>query len=147
MADKGIIYMNINVLSKYIILFLFAVLVVLSVLLAVYSAENKALHKANAVLKEQVSLRDAAINEIDKNIASLQQQVIEAEQICNERIQARKDVVDFLHINPPNFAQSSKGVSTPPAFYTGVIDDEKSNIAVNHINKYWCMFLTHAGGS
>lgn len=147
MADKGIIYMNINVLSKYIILFLFAVLVVLSVLLAVYSADNKALHKANAVLKEQVSLRDAAINEIDKNIYALKQQVIEAEQICNERIQARKDVVDFLHINPPNFAQSSKGVSTPPAFYTGVIDDEKSNIAVNHINKYWGMFFTHAGGS
>lgn len=142
MVDKGIIYMNINVLSKYIILFLFAVLVVLSVLLAVYSAENKALHKANAVLKEQVALRDAAINEIDKNIASLQQQVIEAENICNERIQARKDVVDLLHINPPNFAQSSKGVSTPPAFYTGVIDDEKSNIAINHINKYWGMFTT-----
>lgn len=139
--------MNINVLSKYIILFLFAVLVVLSVLLAVYSAENKGLQKANVVLKEQVSLRDAAINEIDKNIYVLKQQVIEAEQICNERIQARKDVVDLLHINPPNFAQSSKGVSTPPAFYTGVIDDEKSNIAINHINKYWGMFLTHAGGS
>lgn len=139
--------MNINVLSKYIILFLFAVLVVLSVLLAVYSAENKGLQKANVVLKEQVSLRDAAINEIDKNIASLQQQVIEAEQICNERIQARKDVVDLLHINPPNFAQSSKGVSTPPAFYTGVIDDEKSNFAVDNINNYWGMFLTHAGGS
>lgn len=133
--------MNINVLSKYIILFLFAVLVVLSVLLAVYGAENKGLQKANAVLKEQVALRDAAISEIDKNIKSLQQQIIEAEQICNERIQARKDVVDFLHINPPNFAQSSKGVSTPPAFYTGVIDDKKSDYAVNAINSYWVQFI------
>lgn len=147
MADKGIIYMNINVLSKYIILFLFAVLIVLSGLLIAYSAENKALQKANAVLKEQIVLRDAAISEIDKNIVSLQEQVSEAEQICDERIQARKDVVDLLHINPPNFAQSSKGVSTPPAFYTGVIDDKKSNIAINHINNYWGMFTTLASDS
>ncbi len=139
--------MSITSLSKYLILFLFAVLVVLSVLLAVYSAENKALQKANAVLKEQVVLRDAAINAIDKNIASLQQQVIEAENICNERIQARKDVMSILHINPPNFAQGSKGVSTPPALNTGVIDDEKNNFAVDSINNYWGMFLTHAGGS
>lgn len=170
--------MNINVLSKYIILFLFAILVVLSGLLIAYSAENKALQKANAFLKEQVVLRDAAINEIDKNIASLQEQVKETEQICNERIQARKDVVDFLHINPPNFAQSSKGVSTPPALnnwagnseavprpnhplllgnenpaHVGyfrnkeIITDEKSNIAINHINNYWGMFTTLASDS
>lgn len=92
--------MNINVLSKYIILFLLAVLVVLSVLLAIYSAENKALQKANAVLKEQVALRDAAISEIDKNIASLQEQVKEAEKICDERLKARNDLLTFLSIEP-----------------------------------------------
>ncbi len=92
--------MNINVLSKYIILFLFGVLIVLSVLLAVYSAENKALQKANAVLKEQVALRDTAINEIDKNIKSLQLQVAEAEQICNDRIKSRNDVLTFLSFEP-----------------------------------------------
>ena len=54
--------MNINALSKYIISFLFAVLVVLSILLAIMHTENKALNKANAVLKEQVALIDKAIN-------------------------------------------------------------------------------------
>ncbi len=92
--------MNINVLSKYIILFLLAVLVVLSVLLAIYGAENKALQKANAVLKEQIALRDAVISEIDKNIASLQEQVKEAEQICNERLKARNDLLTFLSLEP-----------------------------------------------
>ena len=117
MADKGVIYMNINALSKYIISFLFAVLVVLSVLLAIIHAENKALNKANTVLKEQVALRDTAINEIDKNIQALQQQVLEAEKICNERLKARNDVVNFLHINPPHFAQGSSGVTTPKSDY------------------------------
>ena len=77
--------MNINTLSKYIIIFLFAVLVVLAILLMFYSAQNKRLERENVRLKEMVELRDAAITEIDKNIASLQEQVKEAEQICNER--------------------------------------------------------------
>lgn len=88
--------MSISALSKYIILFLFAVLVVLSILFAISSAENKALQKANAVLKEQIKLRDTAIAEIDKNIKSLQLQVAEAEQICNERLKARNDVLLLL---------------------------------------------------
>lgn len=88
--------MSISALSKYIILFLFAVLIVLSILFAISSAENKALQKANAVLKEQIKLRDTAISEIDKNIKSLQQQVADAEQICNERLKARNDVLLLL---------------------------------------------------
>ena len=152
MADKGVIYMNINALSKYIISFLFAGLVMLSVLLAIYHAENKALNKANAVLKEQVALRDTAINEIDKNIKSLQQQVLEAESICNERLKARNDVVNFLHINPPHFAQGSSGVTTPSANNKQVVEYEvigknKSDYAVNSINSYISMFITHAGDS
>lgn len=87
-------------ISKYFILFLLTVLVVLSGLLIAYSAENKALQKANAVLKEQVALKDAVISEIDKNIASLQQQVSEAEKICNERLKARNDLLTFLSIEP-----------------------------------------------
>ena len=138
--------MNINVLSKYIILFLLAVLVVLSVLLAIYGAENKALQKANAVLKEQVSLRDAAIGEIDKNIALLKEQIQEAEHICNERIQARKDVVDLLHINPPDL-HNAVGIKTPTALNKGVISYEKSGIAINYINDYWGMFTAFAGDS
>ncbi len=139
--------MPVSKLSKYIILFLFAVLIVLSGLLAIYEAENKVLQKANAVLKEQVALRDAAIGEIDKNIALLKEQIQEAEHICNERIQARKDVMSVLHINPPNFAQSSKGVSTPTALNKGVISYEKSSIAINYINDYWGMFLTQPDNS
>lgn len=88
--------MNITSLSKYLILFLFTVLLVLSIFLAIQSAENKALQKANAVLKEQIALRDTAINEIDKNIQALQQQVADAEQICNERLKARNDVLLLL---------------------------------------------------
>ena len=152
MADKGIIKMNITQLSKYIILFLFAVLVVLSVLLGVEKASNNTLTKENARLTEMIKLRDAAINEIDKNIASLQEQVLEAESICNERIKARSDVVNFLNINPPNFAQGSSGVTTPSVNNKQVVEYEiisknKSDYAVNSINSYWSMFLTHAGDS
>ena len=92
--------MNINSVSKYIILFLFAVLVVLSVLLGIEKASNNTLTKENARLTEMVVLRDTAINEIDKNIASLQEQVLEAESICNERLKARENLLTFLSIEP-----------------------------------------------
>ena len=92
--------MSIASLSKYIISFLFAVLVVLSVLLAITQAENKTLQKTNAVLKEQLVLRDTAINEIDKNIAYLKKQVHEAESICEERLKARENLLTFLSIEP-----------------------------------------------
>ena len=92
--------MNINALSKYIILFLFAVLVVLSVLLGIEKASNNKLTKENARLTEMIKLRDAAISEIDKNIASLQEQVLEAESICNERLKARENLLTFLSIEP-----------------------------------------------
>ena len=92
--------MNINALSKYIILFLFTMLVVLSVLLGIEKASNNTLTKENARLTEMVVLRDTAINEIDKNIASLQQQVLEAESICEERLKARENLLTFLSIEP-----------------------------------------------
>ncbi len=154
--------MNINVLSKYIILFLLSVLVVLSVLLAIYGAENKALQKANAVLKEQVALRDAAISEIDKNIASLQEQVKEAEQICNERLKARNDLLTFLSFEPAyNVSKKNSSFNIDMHFgsQTGaeactapvqqkndkggiyeVISKNKSDYAVNAINSYWVQF-------
>lgn len=145
--------MSISALSKYIILFLFAVLVVFSILFAISSAENKALQKANAVLKEQIKLRDTAISEIDKNIKSLQQQVAEAEQICNEWLKARNDVVNFLHINPPNFAQGSKGDISPTAnkqlwaVEYEVISKNKSDYVVNAINSYWVQFIKSGKGA
>ena len=92
--------MNITQLSKYIIIFLFAVLVVLAILLMFYSAQNKRLERENVRLEEMVELRDAAITEIDKNIAALQQQVLEAESICNERLKARENLLTFLSIEP-----------------------------------------------
>lgn len=107
--------MNITSLSKYLILFLFTVLLVLSIFLAIQSAENKALQKANAVLKEQIALRDTAINEIDKNIKSLQLQVAEAEQICNERLKARNDVLLLLNKDSPQTIQSAASLKKEQA--------------------------------
>ena len=171
--------MNINALSKYIILFLFAVLVVLSVLLGIEKASNNTLTKENARLTEMVVLRDAAISEIDKNIASLQQQVLEAESICNERLKARENLLTFLSMEPAydvgkrqtpseiNLHNGSKKGSVAP-FATEltknnidsspmaqsdkvgvyeVISKNKSDYAVNSINSYISMFLTHAGDS
>lgn len=92
--------MNINALSKYIILFLFTMLVVLSVLLGIEKASNNTLTKENARLTEMVVLRDTAINEIDKNITSLQEQVLEAESICEERLKARENLLTFLSMEP-----------------------------------------------
>ncbi|MDT3694040.1 MAG: hypothetical protein ROM03_06475 [Mucispirillum sp.] len=92
--------MNITQLSKYIIIFLFTVLVMLTVMLSIYAAQNKQLMQENTRLTEMVELRDAAITEIDKNIAALQQQVLEAESICNERLKARENLLTFLSIEP-----------------------------------------------
>ncbi len=100
MADKGIIKMNITQLSKYVIIFLFTVLIVLTVMLSIYAAQNKQLMQENTRLTEMIKLRDAAITEIDKNIAALQQQVLEAESICNERLKARENLLTFLSIEP-----------------------------------------------
>lgn len=148
--------MSISQVSKYIIVFLFAVLVVLSVLLTIYHAENKALNKANTVLKEQVALRDTAINEIDKNIQALQQQVIEAERICNERIKARSDVLLLLNKDSPRIIQpaaslkkeqAKNGASPAPFNNLGeMIDYEKSIFVIDNINNYWVQF-THADSS
>ena len=133
--------MSIASLSKYIISFLFAVLVVLSVLLAITQAENKTLQKTNAVLKEQLVLRDTAINEIDKN--------------------ARENLLTFLSIEPTynvgkkqtpseiNLHNGSKAGAedrTAPVL-PKVISYEKSNIAINYINNYWSMFTAQSSDS
>lgn len=144
--------MNITSLSKYLILFLFTVLLVLSIFLAIQSVENKALQKANAVLKEQIALRDTVINEIDKNIKSLQQQVADAEQICNERLKARNDVLLLLknkdspaRIEPAaslNKEQAKNGAVSAPFNTRGIMDYEKSNIVIDSINSYWVQFTS-----
>lgn len=158
--------MSIASLSKYIISFLFAVLVVLSVLLAITQAENKTLQKTNAVLKEQLVLRDTAINEIDKNIAYLKKQVHEAESICEERLKARENLLTFLSIEPTynvgkngtffpetpseinlhNGSKAGEEDRTAPVL-PKVISYEKSNIAINYINNYWSMFTAQSSDS
>lgn len=166
MADKGIIKMNINTLSKYIIIFLFTVLVVLSVLLSIYAAQNKQLMQENTRLTEMVELRDAAITEIDKNIAALQQQVFEAESICNERLKARENLLTFLSKEPAYdvgkngtfFPQTPSEINLHNGSKAGaenrtapvqprVISYEKSNIAINYINDYWSMFTAQSSDS
>lgn len=158
--------MSIASLSKYIISFLFAVLVVLSVLLAITQAENKTLQKTNAVLKEQLVLRDTAINEIDKNIAYLKKQVHEAENICEERLKARENLLTFLSIEPTYnvgkngafFPQTPSEINLHNGSKAGaedrtapvlpkVISYEKSNIAINYINNYWSMFTAQSSDS
>ena len=148
--------MNINALSKYIILFLFAVLVVLSVLLGIEKASNNKLTKENARLTEMIKLRDAAISETDKNIASLQEQVLEAESICEERLKARENLLTFLSIEP-NWKGNSEAVPLSPFpllqgqvpqkcdsatldLNNKVISYEKSSYAINSINSYWVQF-------
>ena len=150
-------------MSKYIIIILLVTSVLLGINIVILNIKNDRLAKENTRLSEMVALRDAAISEVDRNIASLQEQVLEAESICNERIKARNDVVNFLHINPPqcNWVGNSEAVPHPnrplllwnenPA-HVGyfrdkeIITDEKSNIAIDSINRYWVQF-THTGDS
>ena len=158
--------MGITSLSKYFTVFLFAVLVVLSVLLAITQAENKTLQKTNAVLKEQLVLSDTAINEIDKNIAYLKKQVHEAESICEERLKARENLLTFLSIEPTYnvgkngafFPQTPSEINLHNGSKAGaedrtapmlskVISYEKSNIAINYINNYWSMFTAQSSDS
>ena len=158
MADKGIIKMNITQLSKYVIIFLFTVLVVLSVLLSIYAAQNKQLMQENTRLTEMVELRDAAITEIDKNIAALQQQVLEAESICNERLKARNDILLLLkNKDPPKQlqpaasknigqAKNNNGVTAAPLLTGGIVDDEESIFIVDSINSYWMQFAQPGNG-
>lgn len=150
--------MNISEMSKYVIIFLFTVLVVLSVLLSIYAAQNKQLMQENTRLTEMVELRDAAITEIDKNIAALQQQVLEAESICNERLKARNDILLLLknkdspkQLQPAaskniGQAKNNNGVTAAPLLTGGIVDDEESIFIVDSINSYWMQF-THAGDS
>ncbi len=158
--------MNISEMSKYVIIFLFTVLVVLSVLLSIYAAQNKQLMQENTRLTEMVELRDAAITEIDKNIAALQQQVLEAESICNERLKARENLLTFLSIEPAYdvgkngtfFPQTPSEINLHNGSKAGaenrtapvqprVISYEKSNIAINYINDYWSMFTAQSSDS
>lgn len=128
-----------NNLMKYIIVALFAVIIIISILLIYYVSQNKRLERENTRLTEMVALRDAAISEVDKNIASLQEQVLEAESICNERLKARVEVHQ-LFSNPPNFAQDGLGVKAPTVLNKKVVSNEKSNIAIDSINRYWVQF-------
>lgn len=144
--------MGISQLSKYMILFLFTVLVMLSVLLGIEKANNKKLLKENTRLSEMVKLRDAAITEIDKNIEALKQQVNEAESICNDKIKARDDLYVFLTKDAEPKLQNSSlifagaGITSP--YLKGekdeIVTKNKSDYAVNTINSYWMQF-THAG--
>lgn len=150
--------MNINTLSKYIIIFLFAVLIVLSVLLGIEKASNNKLTKENTRLTEMVELRDAAITEIDKNIAALQQQVLEAESICNERLKARNDILLLLknkdspkQLQPAaskniGQAKNNNGVTAAPLLTGGIVDDEESIFIVDSINSYWMQFAQPSDG-
>ena len=148
-------------------------------LLGIEKASNNKLTKENARLTEMVVLRDAAITEIDKNIASLQEQVAEAESICNERLKARENLLTFLSMEPTynvgkkqtpseiNLHNGSKNssvaggateltkdnIDSSPMAQSDkvgvyeVIGKNKSDYAVNSINSYISMFLTHAGDS
>ena len=150
--------MNISEMSKYVIIFLFTVLVVLSVLLSIYAAQNKQLMQENTRLTEMVELRDAAITEIDKNIAALQQQVLEAESICNERLKARNDVLLLLknkdspkQLQPAaskniGQAKNNNGVTAAPLLTGGIVDDEESIFIVDSINSYWMQFAQPGNG-
>ena len=144
--------MNITQLSKYIIIFLFAVLVVLAILLMFYSAQNKRLERENVRLEEMVELRDAAISEIDKNIASLQKQIARSESICNERLKARNDVLLLLknkdspkQLQPAaskniRQAKNNNGVTAAPLLTGGIVNDEESIFIIDSINRYWMQF-------
>lgn len=144
--------MGISQLSKYMILFLFTVLVMLSVLLGIEKANNKKLLKENTRLSEMVKLRDAAITEINKNIEALKQQVNEAESICNDKIKARDDLYVFLTKDAEPKLQNSSlifaGAGNPSPYLKGekdeIVTKNKSDYAVNTINSYWMQF-THAG--
>lgn len=150
--------MNISEMSKYVIIFLFTVLVVLSVLLSIYAAQNKQLMQENTRLTEMVELRDAAITEIDKNIAALQQQVLEAESICNERLKARNDILLLLknkdspkQLQPAaskniGQAKNNNGVTAAPLLTGGIVDDEESIFIVDSINSYWMQFAQPGNG-
>ena len=122
--------MNITQLSKYIIIFLFTVLVMLTVMLSIYAAQNKQLMQENTRLTEMVELRDAAITEIDKNIAALQQQVLEAESICNERLKARENLLTFLSIEPA-YDVGKNGTFFPqtPSFNINALGSKKGSVA------------------
>ena len=150
-----------NTVSKYIIIVLFVTSVLLGINIIILNIQNDDLKERNTRLSEMVALRDAVISEIDKNIANLQKQVKEAEQICNERLKARNDLLTFLSIEP-NWKGNSEAVplSTFPLLQgqirqkcdsatldlnNKVISDEiisknKSDYAVNAINSYWVQF-------
>ncbi len=158
--------MSIPQLSKYIIIFLFAVVVILSAMLGIYSLDNKLLTKDNTRLKEQVLLQEVAIQEIGENIERLKKQVSEAENICNDRLKARADLLTFLGMEDVSVPYSSsdiygaEGTAAPDNNKVGnfetvthnkvvrdeVVSKNKSDYAVNSINSYWLQFTRSSSG-
>lgn len=153
MADIRIINM-----SKYIIIILLVTSVLLGINIIILNIKNDDLTERNTRLSEMVALRDAAITEIDKNIAALQQQVLEAESICNERLKARNDVLLLLkNKNSPKQlqpaasknigqAKNNNGVTAAPLLTGGIVDDEESIFIVDSINSYWMQFAQPGNG-
>lgn len=149
--------MNISALNKYIIIFLFAAIIIVSIMLIIFVQENKTLHKRVAIQQEQIVLRDASIAELEKNINALQLQVIETEKTCNLRIKAREDSFYILNKNRLSQHDCFAGVdtaklSTPAGSIQNKVDydivtKDKSNFAINSINNYWNGLLTHTSNN
>ena len=149
--------MNISALSKYIIIFLFSAIIIVSIMLISFIKENKVLHKQVAIQQEQIVLRDASIAELEKNINALQLQVMETEKACNLRIKAREDSFFILNNNRPFQYDCFAGVDTAelptPAgsiqnkVYYDIVTKDKSNFAINSINNYWGRMLTYTSNS
>lgn len=151
-------------LSKYIILFLFALVIVLGVTIGILSADNRALLKANAALKEQVAYRDIVINEVQNNIDALKAQAAAIEQSCAKRLKARNDVLNIFDISqrehPPQNHNASlnnnkKAIGADARLNGGgdneffkTISKTASDYAVDCINGYWGgLFADGASGN
>lgn len=160
--------MKMNTVSKYIIIVLFVTSVLLGINIIILNIQNDVLKERNTKLSEMAALRDAVISEMDKNIKALQQQVHQAELICNERLKARNDLLTFLSLEPAynvskngiffpqipslnidmNFgSQTGAETCTAPVQQKNdkggiyeVISKNKSDYAVNAINSYWVQF-------
>lgn len=148
--------MSLSALSKYIILFLFALVVVLGAAIGILSADNRALLKANAALKEQVAYRDMVISEVQNNIDALKAQAAAIEQSCAKRLKAREDVMTLFDIperEPPPSPLSSGGkLQGEEANWEGlngknnekseIISKTKSDYSIDAINGYIVEMLT-----
>lgn len=125
-------------MTKYLILFLISICIILSVMLGIYIIDNKLLIKENERLSMMIDIQLNTIKKIESNLSSIQSQSKKLSIACDERLKARNDVSKIFS-NQKNKEENIKNEN--------VISKDTNAIVINTINDYWSWLLQNINSS